>query len=211
MKNALQFHSNQFKLIEEDTYATADDFEMLFTTKMTDLFRLSLNLTADTEKAECCLILAMRECSANSAVAKEWALIWARRMVVRNAICMVLDKEYTIPSEIHSEVASDFRLQPNKNRLEALRGDPAILELPDFDRLVFVICVLEGYSILDCALLLKRSPKDVNDARGRAVNRVVSAEEQDRHEPSTTCPASPYIYMDLSRSGMSTRPSPWAR
>jgi len=33
MKSALQFHSNQFKLIEEDTYATTDDFERLFARK----------------------------------------------------------------------------------------------------------------------------------------------------------------------------------
>ncbi len=30
MKSALQFHSNQFKLIEDDTYATAADFQRLF-------------------------------------------------------------------------------------------------------------------------------------------------------------------------------------
>ena len=64
----------------------------------------------------------------------------------------------------------------------------AILTLPDFDRLVFVFCVLERYSILDCALLLRRSPKDVNDARLRAINRVVSAEERNRHESTTTSP-----------------------
>jgi hypothetical protein len=62
----------------------------------------------------------------------------------------------------------------------------AILTLPDFDRLIFVICVLERYSILDCALLLRRSPKDVNDARVRAINHVVSDEERNRHESTTT-------------------------
>src|ERR1035441_8022378 len=72
MKSALQFHSNQFNSIEEDTYATTDDFQRLFEREMADLFCLSLQLTADAEKAESSLILAMRECFANSTVSKEW-------------------------------------------------------------------------------------------------------------------------------------------
>jgi len=182
MKSALQFHSNQFRLTEEDTYATTDDFQKLFAREMTDLFRLSLQLTADAEKAESCLILAMRECFANSNVSKEWALIWARRTVIRNAIRLVLETENAMPKDICSEAGPDFHLQPSEYRIEALRESPAILELPGFDRLAFVICVLERYSILDCALLLKKSPKAVNDARVRAINLVVSAEELNRHD-----------------------------
>jgi DNA-directed RNA polymerase specialized sigma24 family protein len=128
----------------------------------------------------------MRECFANSTVSKEWALIWARRTVVRNAIRLVLGTEDAMPSYIYSEEEPDFHLQPGEYRLEALRDSLAILALPDFDRLVFVICVLERYSILDCALLLKRSQKDVNDARVRAMNQVASAEERNRHESAAT-------------------------
>jgi hypothetical protein len=192
MKSALQFHSNQFRLIEEDTHATTDDFQRIFAREMTGLFRLSLQLTADAGEAERCLILAMRECFANSTVSKEWALIWARRMVVRNAIRLVLETEDGMPNDVRSEAGPDFHFQSREYRIEALRDSLAILELPDFDRLVFVICVLERYSILDCALLLKRSPKDVNDARMRAINQVVSAEELNRHESTTTFPTSLY-------------------
>lgn len=192
MRSALQFHSNQFRLTEEDTYATTDDFQRLFAREMTELFRLSLHLTADAEKAESCLILAMGECFANSSVSKGWALIWARRMVVRNAIRLVLGTKSAIPNDICSEAGPDFHLQPSEYRIEALRDSLAILALPDFERLVFVICVLERYSILDCALLLNRSPKDVNDARVRAINQVVSGEERNRHESTQTSPSSPY-------------------
>jgi len=192
MKSALQFHSNQFKSIEEETYATTDDFQRLFAREMTDLFRLSLQLTADAEKAESCLIFAMRECFANSTVSKGWALIWARRTLVRNAIRLVLGTENAIPYNVYSEAGPDFHLQPSEFRIEALRDSLAILTLPDFDRLAFVICVLERYSILDCALLLKRSPKDVNNARVRAINQVVFAEGLNRHEPTTTFSTSLY-------------------
>jgi DNA-directed RNA polymerase specialized sigma24 family protein len=188
MKSALQFHSNQFKLIEEDTFATTDDFQRLFAKEMTDLFRLSLLLTADAEKAECCLILAMRECMAISTVSKKWALNWARRMVVRNAIRLVAGKKSAMPNDTYSEAGPDFHLQPSEYRIEAIQDAHAILTLPDFDRLAFVICVLERYSILDCALLLRRSPKDVNDARVRAINQIVSAEVRNRRESTTTSP-----------------------
>jgi len=192
MKSVLQFHSDRFKLIEDNTYATTDDFQRLFAREMTDLFRLSLHLTADAEKAESCVILAMRECFANSAVAKEWALIWARRMVVRNAIRLVLGTERVMPSDTCCEAEPDFHLQPSDYRIEALRESLSILVLPDFDRLVFVICVLERYSILDCALLLKRSPKDIHDARVRAINRIVPAEKRNPDESFATSPTSPH-------------------
>jgi DNA-directed RNA polymerase specialized sigma24 family protein len=192
MRSALQFHNNQFKSIEDDTYATTEDFQRIFARDMTDLFRLSLQLTGDAEKAESCLILAMRDCFANSTVSKGWALVWARRTVVRNAIRFVLGKERAMLNDTCSEAGPDFHLQPSKFRVEALRDSLAILTLPDFDRLVFVICVLERYSILDCALLLKRSPRDVNTARVRAINQVVSAEERNRHEPTTKSSTGPH-------------------
>jgi hypothetical protein len=188
MKSSLQFHRNQSRLSDEDSFATTLDFQRLFAREMTDLFRLSLQLTADVEKAESCLILAMRECIANSTVSRRWALIWARRTVVRNAIRLLLGIENAVPYHGDSEAEPGFCLQPSKHRIEVLRNSPAILALPDFDRLVFVICVLERYSILDCALLLTRSPKDVSEARLRAINQVVSSKERNHHESTTTGP-----------------------
>ena len=188
MRSALQFHSRQFKLTEEDTYATTHDFRSLFAREMTELFRLSLKLTADAEKAETCLILAMRECFANGAVAKEWAPSWARRTIIRNAIRLVFGTENGLPNDPYSDAEPEFHLQAFYYRSEAMRDSLAILALPDLDRLVFVVCVLERYSILDCALLLKRSPKAVDDARVRAITQLVSAEERNRHESTTAFP-----------------------
>ena len=186
MRGALQFRSNRVPSIQKVGYATTGDFQRLFAREITDLFRLSLHLTADVEKAECCLTLAMRECFANTTVSKGWAAIWARRTVVRTAIHLVLGAEYATPIDICGDAGPDFHLQPSEYRTEALQDSLAILGLPDFDRLAFVICVLERYSILDCALLLRRSPKDVNEARVRAINLVVSAEERNCRESTTT-------------------------
>jgi hypothetical protein len=193
MKSTLQFHSNQFSLIEEDTRANTDDFPRLFARKMTGLLRLSLLLTNDAAKAELSLILAKRECFVTKTVSQEWPFIWARRAVVRIAVHLVSGTENARPDELYAEVGpDDFHLQPSEFELEDLRDSLAILALPDFERLVFVICVLERYSVLNCSLLLKRSPNDVNDARVRAINHVVSAEERNRYGITTTPSTSLY-------------------
>jgi hypothetical protein len=46
------------------------------------------------------------------------------------------------------------------------------LKLPDFDRFVFVMSVLERYSDRDCALLLGCSSADIADARIRVFQQM---------------------------------------
>ena len=170
-------HSTSYRRNSNESrpYATDEDFRLLFETEITDFFRLSLLLTADAEKAERCLILAVRECLGRSAIARNFLRIWARRMVIKNAIRLVL----AIDNEDACDTRCDFDLQPNKYRIEQLRESIGVLELPDFDRLALVSCVFERLSILDCALLLRRSPKDVNEAIVRAMNQVTCLECQD--------------------------------
>jgi hypothetical protein len=148
---------------------------------MTDFFQLSLQLTADADKAERCFTLAMKDCFGTNAIIKGFARTWARRMVVRNAIHLVLG----IDNDFARDTDSEFHLQPSAHRLSELRESAAILDLPDFDRLAFVICVLERNSILDCALLLRKSPKDVNDAIMRATSQIASLANR-KHTENTT-------------------------
>lgn len=177
MKNVLQFKSHRVRSNEKNLYATPEDFKQLFAEQKTELLRLSLHLTADAEKAENCLILAMGDCLFRSTVSKDRVHTWARRMVIRNAIRVI----WGTPNEFVDESGFEFYLQPSPLPLEALRECLAVLTLPDVDRLAFVICVLERYSILDCALLLRKSPQEVYDAIVRAKSQVLSLEER-------TCP-----------------------
>ncbi len=171
-------HVKQFPVrTNKARYATSQDFEGLFAKENIDLLGLALHLTADAEKTERCVILAMRDCLSRSSIAKDRIHGWARRMVMRNAIRLV----WGTPNDILSESGVEFHLQPSGFAVEALRDSVAILTLPDFDRLAFVICVLERYSILDCALLLRRAPQEVNDAIVRATNHVLPVEERTRH------------------------------
>ena len=183
MKSVLQFRTTLCSSMEEDTVASTAEFQNLFEKEMIDLFRLFLQLTANAEKTRIGLILARRECFAISPVAKEWALVWMRRMVVRVATHLVLGTISAPHHDISDEAGPhEFHLQGSKVHLDFLRSSIVILALPDFERLAFVICVLEQNSILDCAHLLRRSPRDVNDACERAISHVVSVEERNRQK-----------------------------
>ena len=50
----------------------------------------------------------------------------------------------------------------------------AVLGLADFERFVFVLCVLEHYREHECALLLGCSASEVRDARTRAIAELAS-------------------------------------
>jgi hypothetical protein len=178
MKDMLQIKGHRVSINEKSLYATGEDFEQLFAKETTDLLRLSLHLTADAEKAESCLVLAIKDCLFRSSVSKHRVHIWARRMVIRNAVRLI----WGTPNDIGDDSALEFRLQPSDYPLAVLRESVAILTLPDLDRLAFVICMLERYSILDCALLLGKTPQEVHKAILRATDQVVSVEERnDRH------------------------------
>jgi DNA-directed RNA polymerase specialized sigma24 family protein len=162
---------------ENSLYATPLDFKEVFTNEITDLLRLSLQLTADAEKAESCVIVAMKDCFGRSCVSKSQVHTWARRMVIRNAIRMV----WRTPNNVLRELEFELHLQPGDVRVEELRESVAILSLPDFDRLAFVICMLERYSILDCAFLLGHTAQEVHDAIVRARRELLPGEKIGQH------------------------------
>lgn len=188
MKDVLQLKSHRVNTTEKRLYATPEDFEQLFAKQKTELLRLSLHLTADAGKAERCLILAMIDCVFRSTVSKDRVHTWARRMVIRNAIRLV----WGTPNYILGESGFEFHLQPSELPLQELPESIVILTLPDLDRLVFVICVLERYSILDCALLLGKSPQEVYDAIVRAKRVVLPLEEWRDHETTAKSPGNMY-------------------
>ena len=164
-------------------YTTAEEFESLFESKRASLLRLAFLLTASSEKAEQNLSLALKECRLNASVAIDWILPWARRAIVRHAIQLVLPPVSALAARTLNGDPHDGNSQAT-TELTLRRVDvQSILKLPEFERLVFVITVLEGSSILDCALLLARSPKEVRDAQKRAIG-IASFLEHDFNVPS---------------------------
>jgi hypothetical protein len=98
---------------ERRSYATDADFQELFAREMTDFFQLSLQLTAEANRAERCLTLAINDCFCTNTIIKGFARTWARRTVIRIAIQEVLG----INNDLARDVESEFRLQPSRYRL----------------------------------------------------------------------------------------------
>ncbi len=157
-----------------DGYSAVDDFQELFESEMRDLYRLAFLMIADGRKAEECLIAALDDCISGTSVPKKWVGSWARRVVIRNAIRIAAE-----PEEGTSIVTSDSGTISIDGESQEIPADAfaefaPVLSLKAFERVVFVLCILERYRILDCALLLGRSQQDVLEAQSQAVEQVAA-------------------------------------
>jgi hypothetical protein len=157
-------------------YATAEDFQRLLASEMVDLFRLAFLLTADAEKAERCVIVTMRECLATVDVFKTWLPVWTRNALIRNGIRIVTGIPHCSPDKTRRPGP---RPAIHHSRDVGASDDSAgLLQMSDFDRLVYVICALERYPSRDCAALLGRSRQEVRDAQNRALRQIVAFERE---------------------------------
>ena len=167
-------------------YACTEDFFSVFECERKVLQRLAFLLTANSEAAKRCLIRALRECTSCSSVSREWVLRWTRRIVIRVAINLVMSPEGKSIADANDDVDNGL-IAFSPDDLRSTIGEfELILNLPELDRFVFVICVLECYSMHDCALLLGKSIRDINEARQRVRDRVG---ETDRHGIVLECVA----------------------
>jgi DNA-directed RNA polymerase specialized sigma24 family protein len=178
MKSAIPL--NTTGRADRNRYATASSFQKLFATEMADFYRLAFLIVADCTKAEDCLIAAMNDCIHGSSVAEGWMRTWARRVVIRNAIRIVVEVQ-----QDHSEASDAVRvpadLEPEGITPSVFGEFTAVLDLPNFERIVFVLCILERYCIQDCALLVGRLQQDVREAKSRALDQIAMHEGGTSH------------------------------
>jgi hypothetical protein len=155
---------NQIEKVQDNQYASIEDFRQLFTEKMDSLYRLAFLLTAHQEKAEQCFVAGLEDSVQANRVFQSWAHSWAKRTIVENAIHMLKprpDGTGAARAPIQSSVtqsAGDF---------EFCR----VLALENFERFVFVMSVLERYSDYECSLLLDCLVHDIREARSRALQQ----------------------------------------
>src|SRR3984893_12651381 len=154
----------------ETRYATCQHFLKIFDEDMQGLYQLSFLLTGDHQKGEKCFVAGMEACAKENVVFREWARTWAKLVIVQNAIRELQPR----PSHSHS-----FALVPttfsHKNGSSEHFDVDAVLGLADFERFVFVLCVLERYREHECALLLGCSASEVREARTRAIEELASS------------------------------------
>lgn len=152
-------------------YATRADFCRIFEKDMNPLYRLSFLLTGHETMAEQCFVSGLHIAQSQNLVFKEWAESWARRTIILNGIRMVRPR-------LSSENTTDAGLRDGR---DAVTGPPevaGILELPAFERFVFIMSVLEGYGDHECSLHLNCAVGDVRAARTRALEQMARASER---------------------------------
>jgi hypothetical protein len=161
-----------YKEARPKEYATSSDFCRIYVGQMNSLFLLSLLLTADPHKAERCFVLGFDDSINNNSVFKEKATLWARRCIILHAIRLFCPRpsdetelNETGPSQLIEELPEEVREYPNY---------AGIVRLNSFDRFVFIMSMLERYSVQECALLLGCFRLDVIDARTAAIRHLAS-------------------------------------
>jgi DNA-directed RNA polymerase specialized sigma24 family protein len=164
--------------VSSGAYATASDFEQIFTLEMSTLYLLSFLLTGDREKAEECFVSSIAESAKANRVFKAWARSWARRTIIQSAIRLIAPLQHSDGAMRNPDTVQTMDELPLESQAEV----SAILELRPLERFVFVMCALERYSDHECSILLGCARKDVTNARARALQHLVRLMRFPRNE-----------------------------
>lgn len=146
----------------QSRYALPQDFCAIFDAEMNGLYGLALLLIGDHEVAHRTFVEALEDCRSGPDVFRGWALSWARRAIIKRAILLA-----DFGSDAEAPRAAREAVSDELNGMAA-----AVVLLNRLERFVYVISVLEGYSLRECALLLNRSGADVEKARIRAMEAM---------------------------------------
>jgi hypothetical protein len=156
----------------ENRYATSEDFLNILDQDMHSLYQLSFLLTGNHQKAEGCFVAGIEGCVKANRVFREWARGWAKRMIVENAIRELNPRRESSNSPALTTVFS--RNRQSSGPIGYFDLD-AMLGLADFERFVFVLCVLERYRMHECALFLGCSASEVRDACAHAIEKLANS------------------------------------
>jgi DNA-directed RNA polymerase specialized sigma24 family protein len=165
---------------ETDRYASREDFRRIFNEDLDALYQLSFLLTRDPQKAEQCFIGGLEDCVARNSVFRDWARSSAKRAIVQNAIRELNPRPGLSNSPTSAAIFPDID-QPLSGPANYSEID-TVFRLEDYERFVFVMCVLEHYSQHVCALLLGCSVPEVWEAYTRALNGLAHSPHMNRSQ-----------------------------
>ena len=146
-------------------YATAANFMEFYNEEMHSLLLLSLLLTADPVKAEKCFIDGLEACLHEMDLFLGKALLLARRAIIERAVMAVKFTKGRLRSQPLAGVQ-----RRSKWADDNFVG--AIFALGTFERLVFVMSLLERQSDDDCCALLDCEPCEIESARSTALRNL---------------------------------------
>jgi hypothetical protein len=157
-------HIQKNKLQTPGRYATRADFFEVLEKDMACLYLLAFLLTANHIDAERCFGAGVEEAFEKTAVLKDWTRTWIKRSLIKNAIGIVS------PEADRQSERRDLWFGEKKAGPEGVIN--AVTLLTPFERFVFVMVILEGYSIRECSVLLGCAVERVVNARIDAVRRL---------------------------------------
>ena len=152
-------------------YATCKDFQQIFSEDMVGLHRLAFLLTADQAKAEECFVAGLDESIHGNPVFKQWARAWSKRAIIQNAIKLIAP----MPPRQGVVATQSAGVLQNSNLDETAAR---VATWAPFERFVFVMAVLEGYSLRECSTLLACPVQDVVVAKSAALQRLADQPQQ---------------------------------
>lgn len=163
-------HNNQFEGRQEEhyvntfrtDYATCKDICAAFEREMDQFYLFAFLLTGNHASAEACFLRVMNSAPGDQLVLKQYVPSWIRRRLIKDAM-------ETVFGTSRSTKATDpwFEGAPAKDAIDHLA------QLPDMERFVYVMAVLEGYSMKQCSVLLGRTVETVNTAKVRALESFI--------------------------------------
>jgi hypothetical protein len=151
-------------------YTAGADFGEIFTEEMHGLYLLSFLLTGDKDKAEQCFIGGLGECLEGIGAFMEWARLWARRAIIREAIRMIK------PAPDDTDLSPLLNINKSRNSSPTNNLLAAIVSLSAFERFVFVMSALERLSDGDCLSLLRCTRRELDFARELAVSCLATTD-----------------------------------
>jgi DNA-directed RNA polymerase specialized sigma24 family protein len=145
-----------------EDYATRGDFCEMLERDLKSFYLLAFLLTANHQQAEACFAATAEEALKEQAVFKGWTRSWIKRSLIKNAI------RIATPS---LNGVSEKRDLWNRTQDQSSGDDEinAVAQLPPLERFVFVMSVLERYSLWNCSVLLGCSTGNVLGARIEAL------------------------------------------
>lgn len=177
------------KDLRSTEYAIRSDFCRIYVEQMNSLYLLSLLLTADPQEAEQCFLSGFEDSVSSTYVFKESAHLWARRSIILNAIRLLRPRP-------NGETKSDKGRLLLLNRSLPAAAQPypnyaRIVPLNSFERFIFVMSILEEYTVHECSILMGCLRRDVIDARIAAIyglgSRAIAAETESKRDVNSFC------------------------
>ena len=173
------FRSRSKKQTEERAteYASCKDFQRIFSEDMVGLHRLAFLLTANQAMAEQCFVAGLEDSIHGNPVFRQWARAWRKRAIIQNAI------KTMAPVPPKHRPAQEKAAAGSQNGSDPENVAAIVAAWEPFERFVFVMAVLEGYSPRECSALLGCPMQDVIDAKSLALQRLADRPWQEAVAP----------------------------